>query len=131
MRSIPLLCAAATLVATPAAALDLNSFRAQHKLPPLAMSSTLAGLAASHAQDMASRRRLDHKNFRRRLAVHASAAAENVAFGCATEDCVFRMWSRSAGHRRNMLLHGVSAYGLASAVAANGRRYWVLELGSE
>jgi len=131
MRSIPLLCAAATLVATPALALDLNSFRAQHKLPPLAMSSTLAGLAASHAQDMASRRRLDHKGFRARARRAGSAMAQNVAFGCASEDCVFRMWSRSAGHRRNMLLRGVSAYGLASAVAANGRRYWVLELGNQ
>ena len=128
-RTIALV-ALALAAAAPAAALDLNSFRAQHKLPPLAMSSALAGAAYAHAQDMASRRRLDHKNFRRRLAVHASAAAENVAFGCATEDCVFRMWSRSAGHRRNMLLRGVSAYGLASAVAANGRRYWVLELGN-
>jgi uncharacterized protein YkwD len=128
-RTIALV-ALALAAAAPALALDLNSFRAQHKLPPLAMSSTLAGAAYAHAQDMASRRRLDHKNFRRRRAVHASAAAENVAFGCATEDCVFRMWSRSAGHRRNMLLRNVSAYGLASAVAANGRRYWVLELGN-
>jgi hypothetical protein len=29
----------------PASALDINSFRAQHHLPALAMSSTLAGLA--------------------------------------------------------------------------------------
>ena len=129
-RTIALV-ALALSAATPVAALDLNSFRAQHKLPPLAMSSTLAGLAARHAQDMASRRRLDHKGFRARARRAGSAMAQNVAFGCADEDCVFRMWARSAGHRRNMLLRGVSAYGLASAVAANGRRYWVLELGSE
>ncbi|MBI4366650.1 MAG: CAP domain-containing protein, partial [Deltaproteobacteria bacterium] len=47
-----------------------------------------------------------------------------------TEDCAIRMWAKSAGHRRNMLMKGVSSYGLASASAANGRRYWVLELGN-
>jgi uncharacterized protein YkwD len=40
------------------------------------------------------------------------------------------MWARSAGHRRNMLLRGVTHYGLASATGANGRKYWVLELGN-
>jgi hypothetical protein len=30
-----------------------------------------------------------------------------------------------------MLRGDVSAYGLASAVGENGRRYWVLELGGE
>lgn len=118
------------LAARPASALDLNAFRAAHKLPPLAYSAALAGAAYAHAQDMASRHHLDHDGFRARLAFTASTAAENVAFGCATEDCAIRMWSRSAGHRRNMLMHSVSSYGIASALADNGRRYWVLELGN-
>jgi len=122
--------AACAVLATPAAAFDLNSFRAQHHLPPLSRSAMLAGAAYAHAHDMARRNHLDHNGFRARLGAIASTAAENVAYGCGTEDCAFRMWSRSAGHRRNMLMRGVSRYGLASATGEKGRRYWVLELGN-
>lgn len=121
---------AALTLTTPALALDLNSFRAQHKLPPLTMSSALAGAAHSHARDMARRRHLDHNGFRARLSAISSAAAENVAVGCADADCAFRMWAKSAGHRSNMLMRGVTSYGLASAADDKGRRYWVLELGN-
>jgi uncharacterized protein YkwD len=41
------------------------------------------------------------------------------------------MWSRSGGHRANMLRGDVSHYGIASATGGNGRRYWALELGGE
>jgi len=119
-----------TLLATPALALDLNSFRAQHKLPPLAASSTLAGAAYSHARDLAQRRSLDHNGFRARMDGIASTAAENVLVGCDTADCAFRKWASSAGHRRNMLMKGVASYGLASATGDNGRKYWVLTLGN-
>ncbi len=121
---------AAALAGTTARAEDLNSFRRAHQRPPLAASAELAGAAYAHAHDLARRNHLDHRGFRARLSSIASTAAENVAYGCATEDCVIRLWARSARHRANMLLRGVSAYGLASATAANGRRYWVLELGN-
>jgi uncharacterized protein YkwD len=115
----------------PASALDLNSFRAQHGRPALSMSSALAGLAYEQAHSMASRKRLDHANFRARVAsMGGGVHAENVAFGCADEDCAIRMWSRSGGHRANMLRGDVSAYGIASATGENGRRYWALELGN-
>ena len=127
---------AATLVllamacAAPARAEDINIFRAQHHLPPLAMSSALAGMAYEQAQSMAGRNHLDHNGFRARLAFSGGRHAENVAWGCDTEDCAYKMWARSAGHRRNMLMRDVSAYGIASATAANGRKYWALELGN-
>ena len=130
MRSVTALVIAATCAAAPARALDINSFRTQHKLPPLAMSSTLAGLAYEQASAMAGRNHLDHNGFRQRLAFSGGRHAENVAFGCADEDCAYRMWARSAGHRRNMLLRDVSAYGIASATGKNGRKYWALELGN-
>ena len=111
-------------------ALDLNSFRAQHGLKPLSESSALAGAANSHAQNLAARQRLDHSGFRQRISLEAGPAAENVAFGCPTEDCVIRMWAKSGGHRANMLRRDVTSYGLASADGGNGHRYWVLELGN-
>ena len=121
---------AALLAATPSLALDLNSFRAQHGKPPLSMSSALSAAAHEHARALAARKRLDHKGFRARLGAVSSTAAENVAYGCETEDCVIRQWAKSGGHRRNMLMGGVSRYGIASAKADNGRMYWVLELGN-
>jgi uncharacterized protein YkwD len=118
-------------LATPAFALDLNSFRHQHGRDALSMSSALTGLAYEQAQSMAARLHLDHANFRARIAgLGGKVHAENVAYGCATEDCAIRMWSRSGGHRANMLRRDVSAYGIASVKAANGRVYWALELGN-
>ena len=111
-------------------ALDLNSYRAQHGRPPLSPSGTLSGAAYSHARNLASRQRLDHAGFRQRVSTAAGTAAENVGFGCDTEDCAIRMWSRSGRHRANMLRRDVTSYGIASAVGSDGRRYWVLELGN-
>ncbi|HKS86444.1 MAG TPA: CAP domain-containing protein [Pseudolabrys sp.] len=117
-------------ILTAAHALDLNSFRAQHGLPPLSHSGVLASAAYSHARDLATRRRLDHAGFRQRVSLTSGTTAENVAFGCATEDCVIRMWSRSGRHRANMLRRDITSYGLASAAGDNGMHYWVLELGN-
>jgi hypothetical protein len=50
----------AVFAATPALALDLNSFRAQHKRPPLTISVRLAGLAYQQAALMAGRSQIDH-----------------------------------------------------------------------
>lgn len=132
MRVVPFLglTLAALLAAAPARAMDLNSYRIAHGRMPLTFSAELQGIAYGHAADMARRQHLDHRGFKQRMRAVASTAAENVSYGCATEDCAIRQWARSAGHRRNMLMGGVSAYGIASAVGANGKRYWVLELGN-
>jgi len=122
---------AAPGLAAPARALDLNGFRAQHGRPALVFSAQLAVAAAEHAQDMAARRSLDHKGYRERLGFFAGTAAENVLVGCADEDCAIRGWARSPGHRANMLRRDVAAYGIASATAADGRRYWAMELGPQ
>ena len=133
MRVVARLSAVLTVafLASPALALDLNSFRAQHKLPALSYSATLAGAAYDHANSLARRERLDHDGFKKRVgALVSGMAAENVSFGCDDQDCAIKQWARSAGHRRNMLLKGITAYGIASARGDNGRRYWVLELGN-
>jgi len=104
--------------------------RAQHSRSPLSVSVALTGAAYGHAQSLAARQRLDHAGFRQRVSLTSGAAAENVAYGCATEDCVIRMWARSGRHRANMLRRDVSSYGIASAVGVNGKRYWVLGLGN-
>ena len=86
----------------------------------------LSALAQQHAYDMARRNSLDHAGFMKHRGP-AGAAAENVAVGCATEECARRLWMRSPHHRANMMLGGCQA--VASAVSKNGRRYWVMEIG--
>src|ERR1017187_186874 len=106
-----LVLALAIFAITPASALDLNSFRAQHGRPALSVSSTLSALAYEQAHSMAARTRLDHAGFRARIAgMGGGMHAENVAFGCPDGD--------------------VPSYVIASATGANGRRYWALELGN-
>jgi uncharacterized protein YkwD len=116
------------LLATAADAMTLNAFRAAHGRPALRVSPALAALAQSHATSMARRSSLDHAGFMQHRGP-SGATAENVLWGCADAGCAVRYWSRSAGHRRNMLRTDVSHYGLASATSSNGRRYWALELG--
>jgi hypothetical protein len=111
-------------------ALDLNAFRRAHHLPPLHQSAALNSAARRHAADMARRNSLDHDGFYQRMDGY-SRAAENVAYGCSNADCAYRLWAKPSGHRRNMLMAGLTHYGLASARAANGRVYWVLELAGE
>jgi uncharacterized protein YkwD len=130
MPTIRLALVLAFACAAAARAEDINSFRRAHHLPPLFMNATLAGLAYEQAHSMASRNHLDHDGFKERLGFSGGMHAENVAWGCDTADCAYRMWARSPGHRANMLLRNVSAYGIASATAANGRKYWALELGN-
>jgi hypothetical protein len=88
--------------------------------------AALHALAQQHAHDMARRNSLDHAGFKS-LRGPAGAVAENVAVGCDTEACARRMWMQSAPHRANMMLGGCQA--VASAVSANGRRYWAMEIG--
>ena len=88
--------------------------------------SSLRALAQQHANDMARRNSLDHAGFMQQRGP-AGAVAENVAMGCETEACARRMWMQSPRHRANMMLGGCQA--VASAVSANGRRYWAMLIG--
>ena len=107
---------------------SINEFRAKNGRSALRSDGQLTALAQAHAADMARRNSLDHNGFMERRGP-AGARAENVAYGCQDVPCVTRTWINSSGHRANMLRGDVTRYGLASAVAANGRRYWALELG--
>lgn len=130
LRTIKLALIMPSALISVANALDLNDFRRAHHLPPLHQSAALNSAARRHAADLARRDHLDHDGFYQRMDGY-SRAAENVAYGCSNADCAYRMWANSAGHRRNMLMGGLTHYGLASATSASGRHYWVLELAGE
>src|SRR4051812_4694001 len=116
------------LLAAPALAVDLNGFRRANGLAPMQANASLTSLAKTHAADMARRQSMDHAGF---FEVRAprGAAGENVAYGCGDMSCAIQKWIDSGPHRANMLRPDFRRYGLGSAVAASGQRYWALELG--
>src|SRR5689334_6665718 len=114
--------------ALPAYAIALTRYRTTNGRTALRYDSSLAGLASFHARNLAARGARDHAGFMTERGP-LGAAAENVSFGCNDEACAILQWARSAPHRANMLRRDVTTYGLASVVSANGRRYWVMELG--
>jgi uncharacterized protein YkwD len=125
---ILLLVIALVAFAAPAAAMDLNGYRAKNGRSALRYDASLAGLAYFHAADLARRGALDHSGFSTQRGP-LGAAAENVSYGCGDEACAIQQWGNSAPHRVNMLRKGLTSYGIGSAVSASGRRYWVMELG--
>jgi len=121
-------CGTFSVPGTPETATSLNGFRASHGLSLLSTDGTLAALASEHAADMARRDSLDHDGFMTQRGPRG-ARAENVAYGCQESACVIQQWINASGHRRNMLIPGLTRYGLASATSPSGRKYWTLLVG--
>jgi uncharacterized protein YkwD len=121
-------CGTLSAPGTPETATSLNGFRATHGLSQLRTDATLTTLASEHAADMARRDSLDHDGFMSHRGPRG-ARAENVAYGCKDSPCVIQQWVNSSGHRKNMLIPGLTRYGLASATSSSGKKYWALEVG--
>lgn len=131
LRALPLLLMLAgcgTFLGTPETATTLNGFRAANGRSELRSDVALTAMASSHAADMARRDSLDHNGFKEHRGPRG-ARAENVAYGCKDSACTIRQWVNSSGHRSNMLIPGLTRYGLASATSSSGKRYWALMLG--
>ena len=111
---------------------SLNGLRRSRGRAAVARDRALDTLAAQHARAMARAGRMDHAvgtGFARRMkAAGIGAAAENIARGQKDVAAVMRAWSRSPGHRRNMLDERMTRYGLASVRAGDGRLYWAMIL---
>jgi hypothetical protein len=121
-------CGSLSLTGTPETATSLNGFRASHGLSELRTDGTLVALASEHSADMARRDSLDHDGFMTHRGPRG-ARAENVAYGCRESACTIQQWVNSSGHRKNMLIAGLTRYGLASAVSPSGKTYWTLLVG--
>ena len=131
MRSPPvfaLLALILSLFASPAHAMDLNSYRKANGLKPMRAHATLTKLAKAHAADMARRGAMDHAGFHE-VRAKRGARAENVAYGCADANCAIQQWINSSPHRANMLRPDFMRYGIGSAVSASGQRFWTLLFG--
>lgn len=118
------------------AADHLGAIRSAHGLTPAVADARLEQAAEEQARYMAETARMVHttgygRDFGSRMKANGirGAAAENIAHGGMEMTKLFRMWTESAPHRRNMLDPRFGRFGLASATAADGRRYWALVLG--
>jgi uncharacterized protein YkwD len=121
-------CSTLSVPATPETATSLNGFRTSQGLSQLRTDGTLTALASEHAADMARRDSLNHDGFMTQRGPRG-ARAENVAYGCKESACVIQQWVTSSGHRKNMLIPGLTRYGLASATSPSGKKYWALLVG--
>ena len=110
---------------------------------PLHWSDHLAAVAAAQSRDMATQKRMRHRDMLgrglgERLAVSGyrfSTAVENVAVGYASLDEVVDAWLESEDHCVNIMNSAVLELGLAcsddaSAPAPGEGRYWTLVLGA-
>src|SRR4030081_2414923 len=111
----------------------VSSYRVQHGEGRVVMDSTLTRIAHEQAEAMAAKDKLDHDvlgGFTSRVhSAGAGGAAENIAYGYDSFPKTLSQWIDSAGHRKNLLLHGASRVGVASVKSATtGRTYWAMEI---
>jgi uncharacterized protein YkwD len=112
-----------------------NAERLRAGLPALARSAKLMEAARLHAEQMASRQRLEHTiadvpyaTLQARLQAVAyvyARAAENIAWNQSDAAAALDTWMRSPGHRANILDPQVSEMGAAMVRSARGEPYWV------
>ncbi len=113
----------------------ISGYRLEHGESKVRIDSTLNRIAHDQAAAMAEKDLLDHgvlASFSSRVApagrVHA---AENIAYGFDNFPKTLDQWIGSSGHRSNLLLHGASRVGVASAKSKSGRTYWAMVIAEE
>ncbi|MDL4815133.1 sigma-70 family RNA polymerase sigma factor [Actinomadura opuntiae] len=109
----------------------VNENRARAGCRPLRVSPALHKAAQAHAQDMASRRALDHRGAGgddpgdriTAAGFRWSAWAENIAQGQTSPPAVVTAWMNSAGHRANILNCRLTMIGVG-VVRGSGGPWW-------
>ena len=108
----------------PSVLVDLaNQNREDNKLPPLAVSPILEGIAAAKANDMAAKGYFAHTSpegitpwhWFREVGYTFSFAGENLAVDFSDSFDVTRAWMVSPGHRANILNLSFTEIGIAMA----------------
>jgi len=114
----------------------ISSFRLQHGEGKVRADPTLDRIAHEQAAAMAARDVLDHGvlgTFSSRAAPAGSRrTAENIAFGYDSFPKTLDQWIASSGHRSNLLMHGATRVGVASAKSSKtGRTYWAMVIAED
>ena len=114
----------------------ISAFRLQHGEKRVTEDSKLTLIARDQAAAMAAKDSLDHDvlgRFSNRISPSgAGSAAENIAYGYDNFPKTLTQWIESSGHRKNLLLHGATHVGIASAKSpATNRIYWAMEIAGD
>ncbi|HEY0236324.1 MAG TPA: CAP domain-containing protein [Afipia sp.] len=114
----------------------ISGFRLKHGEVSVVRDATLDRIAQEQAQAMAAKDDLSHEvlgSFTARIApARAGRAAENIAYGYDSFEKTLGQWIDSSEHRKNLLLHGASRVGIASARNASGKRtYWAMVIAGD
>jgi cysteine-rich secretory family protein len=114
----------------------ISDYRLRHGERRVILDPTLTRIAREQAAAMAAKDALDHDvlgGFSRRISsAGAGRAAENIAYGYDSFPKTLNQWIESSEHRKNLLLHNASRFGIGSAKSsATGRVYWAMEIAGD
>lgn len=112
----------------------INAVRAANGAPRWSYNGLLEDAARSQARLCAARNTLSHDlgvTLRQRVtaAGYIGAVGENLAGGQKTLEQAITGWMNSTGHRNTLLSHKFVEFGLATATASSGKRYWAMIAG--
>lgn len=111
-----------------------NRVRDRQNLPPLKACDALMEAADLHAKDMATRNYFDHRSpdgrtmyDRLKTVVRVGSQGENIAAGQESPESAISSWSRSPGHRANLLNRDFREIGVGKAYSEKSEygTYWV------
>lgn len=109
-----------------------NQARARHDVPPLRLQPCLAEAAQDWAATMARTGELAEQptGVVARQCGSTAGSGANVAGGYTTPRDAVRGWMRSPGHRATLLGAAYTQIGIGVVQDAEGRWWWVQELGA-
>jgi uncharacterized protein YkwD len=111
-----------------------NRIREKQNLAPLKACDSLMEAADAHAKDMATRNYFDHRSpdgktmfDRLKPIVGVGFQGENIAAGQESPESAISSWSRSPGHRANLLNRDFREIGVGRATNEKSEygTYWV------
>ncbi len=118
----------------------INDYRQAKGLKPLRLDAKLTLAAKAHSRDLAKTDRISHYGSDgsspwdrvQRAGYSAKIAAENVGTGQASLEEVFKGWTESPGHNRNLLLPAARDMGIALTAEPKTefKTFWTLVVGS-
>lgn len=119
---------------------ELNAYRAENGLQPVALSDKLNRASEVHAKDLAKHGIAahdgtdgsTHSERAQRQGYYFQLIAENVATGQKSWDQVFQAWKDSPGHNKNLLAEGVEDFGIALVYepTTTFTTYWTMLVGT-
>ena len=114
----------------------ISNYRLQHGEGRVTSDATLNRIAHAQAVAMASKNLMDHDvlgPFSSRVAPSkAGRSGENIAYGYDSFSKTLDQWINSSGHRQNLLMHGATKVGVASAKSTKtGQTYWAMVIAGD